>query len=249
MTYKNKILLGLVLLPLIPSFTQAYCPPYFAKIDSIEPKYDCLDINDRTKFCGGAIEIINHCPGEFYFYGKEGELDENFVLVNFEDRKKNYQKYLELDKETGKRHLGHDYRHEPKYSSISGDCDYRCPDNECGSCWCDKTIEACFCKEWEGDKPCSCNNPVREHLINGVNVCSPSEVKKAGSGTVVKVWTIKMFSKDDNQDIIVKGRTFYGHTSPWLAKFATGLFYTSISLLFIALVLKFVLKKKHTAPI
>jgi len=50
---------------------QAICIPPFAKIDSITPHDNCLDINDKTKFCGGSIEIINNCGDVYYVEGEE----------------------------------------------------------------------------------------------------------------------------------------------------------------------------------
>lgn len=48
----------------------AVCPPPFAKIDSISAHDECLDINDKTKFCGGSIEIKNNCKGIYYIEGE-----------------------------------------------------------------------------------------------------------------------------------------------------------------------------------
>lgn len=252
MVYKKIILSGLLLLLLIPLSSQARCSPYFAEIDSIEPEYDCLSIQ-ATGGCGGEVEVINHCRGEFYFYDQEGELDESLVLINNGKYDRNYQKYQELEKETGKEYWGFQYRDEPRYYeprfyeylpvSDLGDCGYRCPNDECHGCRCRPSSVSddsyCVCK----DTGCRCDNPEKiKHIINGVNVCDPSEIEKAGSGTVVKHWTIKMFSKEDNQDITIKGRTIYKpRYYVWTALFYISIF---ILLLLIALVLRFVLKKK-----
>lgn len=48
------------------SQVEAFCPPPFAKIDFISSHDKCLDINDRTKFCGGSIEIINKCSKDYF---------------------------------------------------------------------------------------------------------------------------------------------------------------------------------------
>ncbi|MFZ3077651.1 MAG: hypothetical protein WA139_04305 [Candidatus Aenigmatarchaeota archaeon] len=91
----------------------SYCPPYFAHIDNITPQISCLDINDRTNYCGGAIEIINHCNEEFYFYNENGSLDNNKILVNFERWEKNISYYNDLRSKTGRYFRGFDYRQEP----------------------------------------------------------------------------------------------------------------------------------------
>lgn len=133
----KKTILILMLFFLAFNSASAYCPPYFAKIDSIENSKECLSIR-ATSGCGGEVEIINHCQGEFYFYKDKGILNENFILINSEEWNKNYQKYQDLEKETNREYGGHDY-------------------------------------------------------------ISVGEEQ----------WIIKIFSKNDNQDIIIRGRTVY----------------------------------------
>lgn len=104
MTNIKKKLLILALLLLTPNFIYAYCPP-LAQIDSVENNKKCLSIK-TTSSCGGEIKIINHCQGEFYFYDRNGDVDESFVLINNEEWNKNFQKYQDLEKETGKNYSG-----------------------------------------------------------------------------------------------------------------------------------------------
>jgi len=54
-----------------PTFAMADCPPPFAKIEYISPHNSCLYISDKTKFCGGSIEIVNNCSENYYVNGKE----------------------------------------------------------------------------------------------------------------------------------------------------------------------------------
>lgn len=160
--------LFLIVLLLVP-IARAYCPPYFAKIDSIQPNYECLELSDETEHCGGAIEITNHCQGEFYFYDKQGNLDKSLVLVNYEDSAENTEKYDEREQKTGKHYTGSVFRdREPGFRGCQG-----------------------------------------ERIVDGVNVCDESELEEAGSGTVVKHWTIRMYSEAHDQDILIKGRTVY----------------------------------------
>lgn len=51
-----------------------------------------------------------------------------------------------------------------------------------------------------------CYESPQEIIIDGKNVCDKDNLK---SGDVVKYWTVKIFSKEDNQDIIITGRTVY----------------------------------------
>jgi len=212
----NYILLLAVLL-LGTSIVQAYCPPYFAKIDSIENSKDCLSIR-ATSGCGGEVEIINHCSGEFYFYDENGNLNENVILINNEEWNKNYQKYQQLEKETGKKYWGHHYLHQPEFDEYN-EC-YKCPN---------------------GSDFCSYDEKIKQELIiDGIDVCDKDNLK---SGTVVKYWTIKIFSKEDNQDIIIRGRTVY--IEP--INLEKILFYTSIFFFIISAILlfaKYGLKKK-----
>lgn len=95
MKNSHKVLLGLFLITLlsISSIVRAYCPPYFAEIDSIEPKYECLDISDETRYCGGSIEITNHCEGKFY----------------------------DLEEKTGNHYIGAVLRAEPGFDGCQGE--------------------------------------------------------------------------------------------------------------------------------
>jgi len=59
------------LLTVYPFPVHASCPPPFAKIAYISPHSSCLYISDKTKFCGGSIEIVNNCSENYYVNGKE----------------------------------------------------------------------------------------------------------------------------------------------------------------------------------
>lgn len=149
MKHKNKVLLSLLLLFLVPSSVQAYCPPYFAKIDSIENNKDCLAIR-ATSGCGGEVEIINHCSGEFYFYDEQSNLNENLVLINSEEWNRNLQKYSELGKKTGKDYWGHQYRGEPNFhfSCLEGKSKIVEGVNFCDSSEIEKADSGIVVKDW-----------------------------------------------------------------------------------------------------
>lgn len=111
MKNKYKIMIFLAVFLLRNSIVQAYCPPYFAKIDSIKNGKNCLSIK-ATSGCGGEVEVINHCSGEFYFYDANGNLNENVVMVNNEEWNHNdNKKYQQLEEKTGKNYEGFDYIH------------------------------------------------------------------------------------------------------------------------------------------
>ena len=99
----KKIILTLLFF-LVFNSTSAYCPP-LAQIDSIENGRECLSIK-ATSSCGGEVIIINNCQEEFHFYDKNKKLDENFILINNEEWNRNYQKYQDLEKETGRNYSG-----------------------------------------------------------------------------------------------------------------------------------------------
>ena len=143
MTNIKKRLLIVALLLLAPNFICAYCPPV-AQIDSIENGKECLSIK-ATSSCGGEVKIVNHCQEEFYFYDRNGNVDESFVLVNNEEWNENFHKYQNLEKETGKNYSGRD--------------------------------------------------------IISVGVGAGTQYLDLKKG----YWTIKVFSKEDNRDIVVKG--------------------------------------------
>jgi len=73
--FMKKVLYPLIIAFLLmvypPSPVHASCPPPFAKIESISPHNSCLYISDKTKFCGGSIEIVNNCSESYYVNGKE----------------------------------------------------------------------------------------------------------------------------------------------------------------------------------
>ena len=111
MRNKHKILILLTFFLLRGSIALAYCPPYFAKIDSIKNGKDCLSIR-ATGGCGGEVEVINHCSEEFYFYDANGNLNENMIMVNNEKwDHNNNQEYQQLEAKTGKDYTGFDYIH------------------------------------------------------------------------------------------------------------------------------------------
>lgn len=67
-----SIILGINFFSL-PFFANAYCPPYFAHIDSIETgseNINCLKIK-ATNGCGGELWIENNCSQPFYLEEKE----------------------------------------------------------------------------------------------------------------------------------------------------------------------------------
>ena len=99
----KKIILTLLFF-LVFNSTSAYCPP-LAQIDSIKNGKECLSIK-ATSSCGGEVKIINNCQEEFYFYDRNKNLDENFILINNEEWSRNYQKYQDLEKETGRNYSG-----------------------------------------------------------------------------------------------------------------------------------------------
>lgn len=110
MKNKYKVLIFLTVFFLRNSIVQAYCPPYFAKIDSIKNGKACLSIK-ATSGCGGEVEVMNHCSGEFYFYDANGNLNENMVMINSEEWRNKYQEYQQLKEKTGKDYTGFKYIH------------------------------------------------------------------------------------------------------------------------------------------
>lgn len=168
----RKIVLTLLFF-LVSNSASAYCPPV-AKIDSIENGKECLSIK-ATSSCGGEVEIVNNCQEEFYFYDRNKGLDENFVLINNEEFNKNYQKYQDLKKETGRNYKGFRF--------------------------------------------------IRVEHLGGEH------------------WTFKIFSKKDNQDIVVKGG--FKEVTNSTDKFIIPLYILSVAwfLLLIILILKKIYKK------
>lgn len=65
------ILFQVLVLYFFSTEVSAVCLPPFAKIDSISAHDECLDINDKTKFCGGSIEIKNNCKKTYYVDDKQ----------------------------------------------------------------------------------------------------------------------------------------------------------------------------------
>lgn len=193
-----KYLHLLILLMALSTGTLAYCIPYFAKIESISPKYDCLDINDRTPFCGGSIEVVNHCLGDFYFYSSTGELDEKFLMVNKEKWEQNYKYYEKLAEEGGVSIMGHTYRYEPSFVESWGYTD------------------------------------------------------SLKDGEVVKEWEIKLYSVDNKQDIIVKGKTVYeepSHIQENTSRIFRILAYIGFIGTFVLLLSKVIFKKRVAGAI
>lgn len=69
-TIKSILLFILLSNFIIPITAHAYCAPYVAVINSIEPNFDCLQIR-ATGGCGGELEIVNNCPQIFYLEGEK----------------------------------------------------------------------------------------------------------------------------------------------------------------------------------
>lgn len=200
-TNKYKILLFLAIFLLGTSIVQAYCPPYFAKIDSIEPEYPCLDINDDTHFCGGSLSIYNNCEDTFYYYDNNGNIDKSHGLIP--------KKIWENQEERDPNFMPHDYPDVGHYLD---------------------------CREYIAGSQ-------KSIIVDGIDVCNETAVAQAGSGTVVKYWTLKLYSEKNQEDIVIKGRTIYEPP----ANIGRVLFYISILFFIISgtlLFAKYGLKKK-----
>lgn len=64
---KISILFVACLIILIPSIC-AYCPPFSAKVDKIEPKIDCLNIDYKSSCDGWTVFVIkNNCAQSINF--------------------------------------------------------------------------------------------------------------------------------------------------------------------------------------
>jgi len=190
----------LLLILLIPS-VKAFCPPFFAKISNIENAPECLII-EETRGCGGEVHIANYCSEEFYFYDKEGNLDENFVLINDEKWNKNYQQYQELKIETGKEYRGFDYRDEPNFWQ---DC----------SLLYDRVVPE--------------KNKI---IINGIDMCNWEEWGNVESGTIVKEWSIKLLDKEQSKNITIIGKTVYEKLSePYKIFLSIAVIFLAISII------------------
>ncbi len=177
----GKAVLVVLLALILMKVSFAYCPPYFAKIDSIENAPECLEIDDSSKFCGGGLSIYNHCNGKFYYY-RDGKINNRSGLISTEEWEENQSKYDDL-----RLNHGIDLR------------DFGYPRFEFDP-WVD-------CTEVSPESPKSWR--YKKLIIDGVNVCNQSVLEKAGTGTVVKHWILKMYDVERDQDIVVKGRTIY----------------------------------------
>ena len=90
--------------------------------------------------------------------------------------------------------------------------------------------------EGRGNQDCSKG----EVVVDGKNICEESNLE---SGDTVKYWEFKIFSKEDNQDVIIKGRNVYDQLDKSLrsvskenvAKLTKGIFPINILSLIIAL--------------
>ena len=87
---------------------------------------------------------------------------------------------------------------------------------------------------------CYDGSKAKEKIVDGINVCNQAELEKAGFGTVVKYWAIKLLSKEDGQDTIIEGRTIY--TVVGSTPIFPFMFLISV-LLFLASIILFSIKK------
>lgn len=58
------------------------CSPFRAHVVAIENNRDCIDIRADSG-CGGALDVLNHCPASFYVYEDDNSSD-FLTLGNYE---------------------------------------------------------------------------------------------------------------------------------------------------------------------
>jgi len=206
-----------VLLMIIIPYLQAYLPPFYAKIDSVDNKMDCFHISEE----GRGLYLRNNCAGNFMTYLENGTLNEKYVIVNYKDWEDNYEKYKEMEERDNKKYMGFDYFYE-------GIDFFQEWEHECMACP-------------DGTKNCRSSEMVEtEKILNGVNICNYNNLE---DDTPVKYWEIKIYSVDDNQNITVKGTTYY-YKQVDLSQFFMYVSFILMGLGILLILIKYIFYKK-----